>query len=118
MAEMTRPRALTTPGTQAAGYDGQRRPPSIASEISLAAVVTAIGRARAYVTCIVTAWGLECVRDDAALLTSELVTNAVRATGITGAAPRRSVPGRYRTGSRQTFRHPQDRIRSSTIPCC
>jgi anti-sigma regulatory factor (Ser/Thr protein kinase) len=92
MAEMTRPRAQTTPGTQAAGYGGQRRPPSIASEISLAAVVTAIGRARAYVTSIVTTWGLECVRDDAALLTSELVTNAVRATGITGAAPRWSDP--------------------------
>jgi anti-sigma regulatory factor (Ser/Thr protein kinase) len=90
MAEMTRPRAQTAPGDHAAGYGRQRRPPSIASEISLAAVVTAIGRARAYVTSIVTAWGLERVRDDAALLTSELVTNAVRATGITGAAPRRS----------------------------
>ena len=61
MAEMTRPRAQTAPGAQAAGYGGQRRPPSIASEISLAAVVTAIGRARAYVTSIVTAWGLERV---------------------------------------------------------
>ena len=69
---MTRPRAQTAPGAQAAGYGRQRRPPSIASEISLAAVVTAIGRARAYVTSIVTAWGLKCVRDDAALLTSEL----------------------------------------------
>ena len=92
MAEMTRPRAQTAPGAQAAGYGRQRRPPSIASEISLAAAVTAIGRARAYVTFIVTAWGLKRVRDDAALLTSELVTNAVRATGITRAAPRWSDP--------------------------
>jgi anti-sigma regulatory factor (Ser/Thr protein kinase) len=89
---MTRPRAQRAPGTQAAGYCGQQRPPSIASEISLAAVVTAIGRARAYVASIVTAWGLERVRDDAALLTSELVTNAVRATGITGAASPWSDP--------------------------
>ena len=93
MAEMTRPRGQTAPGAQAAGYGHQRRPPSIASETSLAAVVTAIGCARAYVTSIVTAWGLECLRDDAALLTSELVTNAVRATGITGLVPRWSDPG-------------------------
>ena len=92
MAEMTRPRAQTGAGAQAAGYGHQRRTPSIASEISLAAVVTAIGCARAYVTSIVTAWGLECLRDDAVLLTSELVTNAVRATGITGLVPRWSDP--------------------------
>jgi hypothetical protein len=44
------------------------------------------------VTSIVTAWGLERVRDDAALLTSELVSNAVRAAGIASAAPRWSDP--------------------------
>ena len=153
-----------------------------------------MGTATARFTSIVTAWGLKRVRD-AALLTSELVTNAIRATGITGAVARWSdpdhlalirlrlivvddsliievwdreatppilpdtpdpeddsgrgllivaglskqwnyyrlaeggkwvwaelgipaTPGRYRTDSRQTFRHPQDRIRSSTIPCC
>ena len=92
MAEMTRPRGQTAPGAQAAGYGHRRRPPSIASEISLAAVVTAIGHARAYVTSIVTTWGLECLGDDAALLTSELVTNAVRATGITCPEPRWSDP--------------------------
>ncbi len=92
MAEMTRPRVQTGPSVQAAGYGHQRRTPSIASEISLAAVVTVIGYARAYVTSIVTAWGLECLRDDAVLLTSELVTNAVRATCITGPAPRWSDP--------------------------
>ena len=91
MAEMTCPRGQTAPGAQAAGY-GHRRTASIASEISLAAVVTAIGHARAYVTSIMTAWGLECLRDDAVLLTSELVTNAVRATGITGPVPRWSDP--------------------------
>ena len=37
MAEMTRPRGQTAPGAQAAGYGHQRRPPSIASETSLAA---------------------------------------------------------------------------------
>jgi hypothetical protein len=68
MAEMTRPRGQTAPGAQAAGY-GHRRTASIASELSLAVVVTAIGHARAYVTAIVTAWGLECLRDDAVLLT-------------------------------------------------
>ena len=71
MAEMTRPRAQTAPGAQAAGYGHQRRTPSIASEISLAAVLTAIGHARAHANSTVTAWGLECLRDDAALLTSE-----------------------------------------------
>ena len=91
MAEMTCPRVQTAPGAQAAGY-GHRRAASIASEVSLAAVVTAIGHARAYVTSIVTAWGVECLRDDAVLLTSELVTNAVRATGITGPVPRWSDP--------------------------
>jgi anti-sigma regulatory factor (Ser/Thr protein kinase) len=79
MAEMTRPRGQTAPGAQAAGY-GHRRTASIASEISLAAVVTAISHARAYVTSTMTAWGLEGLRDDAILLTSELVTNAVKAT--------------------------------------
>ncbi|SRR5260370_13798062 len=73
MADMTRPRVQTAPGAHAAGYGHQRRTPSIASEISLAAVVTAIGCARAYVTSTVTAWGLECVCDDAAILTSELL---------------------------------------------
>ncbi len=84
MAEMTCPRGQTAAGAQAAGYGHHRRIPSMASEISLAAVVMATGCARAYVTSIVTAWGLESLRDDAVLLTSELVTNAVRATGITG----------------------------------
>jgi anti-sigma regulatory factor (Ser/Thr protein kinase) len=92
MAEMTRPRVQTAVGAQAAGYGHQWRTLSIASETSLAAAVTAIGCARAYVTSTVTAWGLECLRDDAALLTSELVTNAVQATGITGPAPRWSHP--------------------------
>jgi anti-sigma regulatory factor (Ser/Thr protein kinase) len=55
-------------------------------------VVTAIGCARAYVTSTVTAWGLKRLRNDAALLTSELVTNAVRATGITDPVPRWSDP--------------------------
>ena len=91
MADMTCPRGETAPGAQAAGY-GHRRTVSIASEISLAAMVAAIGHARAYVTSIMTAWGLECLRDDAVLLTSELVTNAVRATGITGPVPRWSGP--------------------------
>ncbi len=91
MAEMTRPRVQTAPGAQAAGYGHQPRTPSIASEVSLAAVVTAIGCARAYVTSTVTAWGLDLLRDDAALLTSELVTNAVRARG-TNPASRSSDP--------------------------
>ncbi len=92
MAEMTRPRGQTAPDAQAAGYGHQRRPPSIASETSLAAMVTAIGRARAYVTSIVTAWALSACATTQHSLTSELVTNAVRATGITGAAPRWSDP--------------------------
>jgi hypothetical protein len=41
MAEMTRPRAQTGAGAQAAGYGHQRRTPSIASEISLAAAIPA-----------------------------------------------------------------------------
>ncbi len=61
MVEMTRPRVQTATGAQAAGYGHERRTPSIASEISLAPVVTAIGCARAHVTSTVTAWGLECL---------------------------------------------------------
>ena len=56
-------------------------------------MVTAIGCARAHATSTVQAWGLASLSDDAGLVTSELVTNAVRATGVTDSEPGRSELG-------------------------
>jgi hypothetical protein len=52
------------------------------SRITLAAVVTAVSCSRWYVRLMLQHWGLTAVVDTAELLTSELVTNAVRATGV------------------------------------
>ncbi|MFE9650883.1 ATP-binding protein [Streptomyces sp. NPDC006365] len=49
--------------------------------IELVAVAVAVGQARRFVTHTLRAWGLQEMTDTAALIVSELVTNAVRATG-------------------------------------
>ena len=51
------------------------------SSLELAADATSPGRARNFVTELLTAWGLEHLVDGATLLTSELVTNGVRHAG-------------------------------------
>jgi hypothetical protein len=53
-------------------------------ELALAAVPTAVRCSRAFVRRTLHHWRLDHLSDDAELVTSELVTNAVRATGLTG----------------------------------
>lgn len=52
------------------------------STIILAAVLSAVGCARRFVTATLRQWGRADLIETAELLTSELVTNAVRATGV------------------------------------
>jgi anti-sigma regulatory factor (Ser/Thr protein kinase) len=76
-------------GAQRASSSSPRwRTPSVTSEISLAAVATAASCARAFVASTVDAWGLGRLYDDAELVASELVTNAVHATGVADPSPR------------------------------
>jgi hypothetical protein len=109
VAEMTRPCVQPVPGALTAGRGHQHRPPSLTSEISLAAVVTAIGCARTHATSTLNAWSLGGLSDDAELVTSELVTNAVRATGLTSPEPRWADLGHLR---------PSGGVRSAVIRRC
>jgi len=56
--------------------------------LTLAAVPTAARCSRVLVEQALTQWHLPHLMDDAALITSELVTNAVQATGLTDGSPR------------------------------
>jgi hypothetical protein len=67
--------------------------PSVTSETSLATVATAASCARLFVDFTLEAWGLGRLHDDTELVTSELVTNAVQATGVTNPSPRWSELG-------------------------
>lgn len=67
---------------------GQRPP---ATEIELAAVLTAAVCSRMFVKQTLREWKLSELTDPAELIVSELVTNAVRATGITDRCPRWSA---------------------------
>ncbi len=61
-----------------------RRPPgadSAADSIVLAARPSAVGLARLMVAAAVRRWGLAGIAEESALIVSELVTNAVKATG-------------------------------------
>jgi anti-sigma regulatory factor (Ser/Thr protein kinase) len=51
------------------------------SKLTLAAVPTAVSCSRAFVRCVLGQWRLGHLTETAQLLTSELVTNAVKATG-------------------------------------
>lgn len=53
-------------------------------ELTLPAEHESVPRARAYVRTLTTACGIASVRDDAEILVSELVTNAVRHAAIAG----------------------------------
>lgn len=58
------------------------------SSINLAAVATAVGCSRLFVRTTLKQWDLANLTDDAELLASELVTNAVKKTGIARPSPR------------------------------
>lgn len=58
------------------------------SSIRLAAVLTAVGLSREFVRQTLRQWRLPDQIDGAALVVSELVTNAVKSTGITDATPK------------------------------
>jgi anti-sigma regulatory factor (Ser/Thr protein kinase) len=57
------------------------------TSLTLAAAPAAIGRARQLVRFALSGWGLAAMADDAELVASELMTNAVQATGVTGTRP-------------------------------
>lgn len=56
--------------------------------LTLAAVPSAVRCARMFARACLRQWGLESMAEDSELVISELVTNAVQATGITEAEPR------------------------------
>jgi anti-sigma regulatory factor (Ser/Thr protein kinase) len=62
--------------------------PQLTSGMTLAAVPTAVRLARLFVCRQLSQWGLSQLISDAELVTSELVTNAVNATGTTNPRPR------------------------------
>lgn len=62
--------------------------PQLSSGLTLAAVPTAAGIARSFVRQRLSQWGLNRVMNDAELVLSELVTNAVNATGCPSPRPR------------------------------
>ena len=64
--------------------DGSRSAWPLASSLELSALPTAVSCARLQTTQLLWEWKLDYLADDAALLVSELLTNAVNATLTTG----------------------------------
>jgi len=64
--------------------------PQLTSGLTLAAVPAAAGVARSFVRQHLSQWGLNRLINDAELVLSELVTNAVNASGTANPRPRRS----------------------------
>jgi anti-sigma regulatory factor (Ser/Thr protein kinase) len=62
--------------------------PHAAEDLTLAAVLSAVRFSRTFVHHILRQWGLPSLAEDSELVISELVTNAVQATGVTEAKPR------------------------------
>lgn len=62
--------------------------PQLTSDLTLAAVPTAAGLARSFAKRCLSQWGLNRLLGDAELVTSELVTNAIHATGTSNPQPR------------------------------
>ena len=62
--------------------------PQLTSGLTLAVVPTAVRLARLFTRQRLSQWGLNRLINDAELVTSELVTNAVNATGTTNPTPR------------------------------
>jgi anti-sigma regulatory factor (Ser/Thr protein kinase) len=71
-----------------------QRTSRVTREIWLAAEMSAPRDARAFVPGVLGDWGLEHLREDAELVASELVTNALRVTSASGPAPFRAPPPR------------------------
>ena len=63
-------------------------PPQAVTGLTLAAVPTAVRCSRMFVSLYLRQWGLPSLADDSELVVSELVTNAVTATGVTETEPR------------------------------
>lgn len=74
------------PGQQA--MNRLPRPDGLEDRLKLAALPTAVGCSRLFVKYTLDAWQLGHLIESAELLVSELVTNAVKATGITEPNPR------------------------------
>jgi anti-sigma regulatory factor (Ser/Thr protein kinase) len=62
----------------------------LVSDLALAAAPTAVGIMRSFVRWRLAQWGLHQLIDDAEMVTSELVTNAVKATRTMDPRPRDS----------------------------
>lgn len=62
--------------------------PQLTSGLALAAVPTAVGYARLFARQRLSQWGLNQLIENAELVTSELVTNAVNSTGAMNPRPR------------------------------
>ncbi len=76
------------PPTDVSAAAAGATPPRAATGLALAAVPTAVRCSRMFVNSCLRQWGLPSLSGDSELVVSELVTNAVAATGVTDAEPR------------------------------
>ena len=76
------------------------------TSLTLAATPAAVGCSRQLVHLTLSRWGLAPLIEDAELVVSELVTNAVRATGLTDARPRWAGLGGLATIEIRVLLHP------------
>ena len=85
---VTVPGKVCLPGGVLAGRERDLPYPARAlgvNFLTLAAVPAAVGRSRELVRLSLDRWGLASLAADAELVVSELATNAIQATGLTGA---------------------------------
>jgi len=104
---VTRPQAASGHGPPPAGAGQRSGPASLTASLVLPATVTAPGRARAALRDALAQWGLRHLTDLAEAIASELVTNAVAASGET--APGNAAPAPLTL--RITVQHGELRIR-------
>ena len=76
------------PPTDVSAVGAGMTPPQAVTGLTLAAVPTAARCSRMFVSSCLRQWGLPSLAADGELVASELVTNAVAATGVTEAEPR------------------------------
>ncbi len=76
------------PPTDVSAVGAGMTPPRAIAGLTLAAMPTAVRCSRMFVSSCLRQWGLPSLTDDSELVVSELVTNAVTATGVTEAEPR------------------------------
>ncbi|MBV7700680.1 ATP-binding protein [Streptomyces sp. TRM70350] len=60
----------------------------MSNRLDLAAVLTAVSCSRAFAKLTLDTWGASSIVDDALIVVSELVTNAIKATGVTTPRPK------------------------------